>query len=515
MPRAARLIPPLTLLPLPALAQQVIVGGAAGLPTPESAWAIGGGIALALVLIGALVVALHRSIRRTAEWCGETLAGASPADVQEARLRAFALLHGMPLGVPEGTIRACIGLFIIVLGVCAIVFQRQLGLGTTGELAGLLGTVLGFYFGTRSTSGDREAAREATRVAAEKTAEAASARQRADAVLAREGEIRAEAAQAAETEAKARSTLGEVVRIAGNARSIAEAVASIAPDLPLARTAARVTTLADSAIAVVRSATAGTVDAGAVREAAGRAAALVAEIGGEDPLAKLVSGATGGLAGALKGVAGLAGAVGGPLGLAGAVLVGAAGAFRIGTEHYRRWVARVLDRPYGLDLYPEGLSDAPMALSAIEVAPIFRRAYGGTILAPRDLAAARALLAAALSPEAERLIPAGDGALRPAPVGEGGVFATTIELEQGIQQFRRAVLERILDQTDTAPVAVTLPSGPVSVPQGTLRQAIDAAREDPGGAAALDQLALAGARLAREPGVDITASLARAAAEAA
>jgi hypothetical protein len=502
----------LLLLPSPVLAQQVIVGGAAA-PAPDTAWIVGGGIGLILVLLATLIILLHRSIRRSAEWCGETLPGATAGDVQEARLRAFALVQGMPLGVPEGSVRACIGLFIIILGVAAIVFQRQLGLGTTGELAGLLGTVLGFYFGTRSTSGDREAAREATRTAAEKTAEAAAARQRADAALAREGEIRAEAARTVETASQARATLASAERIASNARTIAEVVAAVAPDLPLARTAARVTTLADSALTVVRSTASGTVDAGAVAEAAGRAASLVAEISGEDPLAKLVSTATGGLSGALRGATGLVATIGGPLGLAGAVLMGAAGAFRIGTEHYRRWVARVLDRPYGLDLYPEGLSDAAMALAALEVAPIFRRVYGPTILEPRDLAAARALLAAALSPEATTLIPQGDGALRPAPVGEGGAFATTIELEEGIQQFRRAVLERILDQADSAPVTVPLPTGPVAVPQAALRAAVDAAREDPGGAAALDQLALAGARLAREPGVDIAQSLTRAAKE--
>lgn len=509
-----RLLAPtlLLLLSSPALAQQVIVGGTAA-AAPETAWIVGGGIGLVLALLATLIILLHRSIRRSAEWCGEPLPGASAADIQEARLKAFALVQGMPLGVPEGTVRACIGLFIIILGVAAIVFQRQLGLGTTGELAGLLGTVLGFYFGTRSTSGDREAAREATRTAAEKTAEAASARQRADAALAREGEIRAEAARTVETASQARAALANAERIAANARTIAEVVASVAPDLPLARTAARVTTLADSALAVVRSTASGTVDTAAVAEAASRASSLVAEISGNDPLAKLISTAAGGLSGALKGATGLVATLGGPIGLAGAVLMGAVGAFRIGTEHYRRWVARVLDRPYGLDLYPEGLSDAAMALAALEVAPIFRRVFGPTITEPRDLAAARALLAAALSPEAASLIPEGSGALRPVPIGDGSGFATTIELEEGIHQFRRAVLERILDQTDSAPVTVPLPTGPIAVPQAALRAAVDAAREDPGGAAALDQLAMAGAQLAREPGVDIADSLARAAKE--
>jgi hypothetical protein len=493
------------LLPFPVLAQQVIVGGTAS-AAPEAAWVVGGGIGLVLALLATLIVVLHRSVRRSAEWCGEPLPGASATDVQEARLRAFALVHGMPLGVPEGTVRACIGLFIIVLGVAAIVFQRQLSLGTTGELAGLLGTVLGFYFGTRTGSGDREAAREATRTAAERAAEAEAARQRAET-------IRAEAARTVETASRAHATLAGAERVAAGARTIAEVVASVAPDLPLARTAARGTALAEAALAVVRSTEAGTVDTGAVAEAARRAASLVAELSGADPLAKLVASATGGLGAALAGAPGLLATVGGPLGLAGAVLMGAAGAFRIGTEHYRRWVARVLDRPYGLDLYPEGLSDAAIALAALEAAPIFRRAYGETILSPRDLAAARALLAAALSPEAAALIPGGDGALSPAHVGEGGVFASTIELDEGIQQFRRVVLERILDRTDSAPVTVPLPTGPIAVPQATLREAVDAAREHLGGAAALDQLALAGAKLAREPGIDLAASLARAAKE--
>ncbi|WP_114377471.1 hypothetical protein [Elioraea thermophila] len=498
-----------TLLPLPAAAQQVIVGGAASVAASsrlaDAALILGLSLLVALILFGLVAVWLHRSLTRMAEWCGEPIPGAQAAEIQAARLKAFLGLKSLPLGLPEGTVRAALGLVIVTLGLTAILFQRSLGLPSTGEIAGLLGTVLGFYFGARGAGAEREreadAAREAEAKAARAEAEARSAAREAEAAKSRSArEIAAHDA--------ARDGLSAAAKLASGVKAAAEAIAAADPSSPLAREAARAAALAETTLTTVAAG-----QAGDLAEAAARAAGLAASLAPANPLAALAADTARGIAPALARVPALAAAVGGPLGLVGAVLAGGLQAARVGAEHYRRWVARVLDRPYGLDLYPEGLADAPMSLAALERAPIFARLYRD-ILAARDLAAARALMVATLAPDAPARLLAGEGALPPRPLGTEGGFASERELEEGLAEYRRALLDGLLDAADPRPVSVPLPEGPRAVGQGALRAALDAAREDLGAAAALDRLALAAGRLAQaEAAPDLADTLARAARE--
>ncbi|MCS6854734.1 MAG: hypothetical protein NZ523_08285, partial [Elioraea sp.] len=171
------------LLPFPAAAQQVIVGGSASAAASshlaDAALILGVSLLIALILFGLVAVWLHRSLTRLAEWCGEPIPGASAGEIQAARLKAFLGLKSLPLGLPEGTVRAALGLVIVTLGLAALLFQRALGLASTGEVAGLLGTVLGFYFGARSAGGEREREAEAAREAEAKAARAEAAAQAA------------------------------------------------------------------------------------------------------------------------------------------------------------------------------------------------------------------------------------------------------------------------------------------------------------------------------------------------
>lgn len=497
------------LVPLPAAAQQVIVGGSASAAASsrlaDAALILGVSLLFALILFGLVAVWLHRSLTRLAEWCGEPIPGAQAAEIQAARLKAFLGLKSLPLGLPEGTVRAALGLVIVTLGLTAILFQRSLGLASTGEIAGLLGTVLGFYFGARGAGAEREreaeAAREAEAKAARAEAAAQAATRQAEAAKAQsEREIAAHDA--------AREGISAAARLASGVKAAAEAIAAADPSSALAREAARAAALADTTLAAAEA-----VRTGDLAEAAARAVGLAASLAPANPLAALAADTARAIAPALARLPTLAAAVGGPLGLVGAVLAGGVQAVRIGVEHYRRWVARVLDRPYGLDLFPEGLADAPMSLAALECAPIFARLYRD-ILAARDLAAARALMVAALAPDAPARLIAGDGALPPRPLGREDGFASERELEEGLAEYRRALLDGLLDAADPRPVSVPLPDGMRAVAQSQLRAALDAAREDLGAAAALDRLALAAGRLAQaESAPDLADTLARAAQE--
>ena len=499
----------LALLPLPTAAQQVIGGGAASAAASsrlaDAALILGLALLLALVLFGLVAVWLHRSLTRMAKWCGEPIQGAAASEIQAARLKAFLGLKSLPLGLPEGTVRAALGLVIVTLGLTAILFQRPLGLASTGEIAGLLGTVLGFYFGARGAGVEREreaeAAREAEGRAARAEAEARAAAREAEAA-------RSRSEQEIATHDAAREGLSAAARLASGVKAAAEAIAAADPSSNLAREAARAAALAETTLAAVQAG-----QSGDLAEAAQRVATLAQALAPANPLVSLAAETARGIAPALARVPALAAAVGGPVGLVGAVLAGGLQAAQVGAEHYRRWVARVLDRPYGLDLYPEGLADAPMSLAALERAPIFARIYRD-MLATRDLAAARALMGAALAPDAADRLVAGEGALPPRPIGADAGFASERELEEGLAEYRRALIDGLLDSADPRPVSVPLPAGPRLVAQSDLRAVLDAAREDLGAAAALDRLALTAGRLAQAATVpDLADTLARAARE--
>jgi hypothetical protein len=78
-----------------------------------------------------------------------------------------------------------------------------------------------------------------------------------------------------------------------------------------------------------------------------------------------------------------------------AIGIGAFQAISRGTEHFERWKARVLDRPYTTNLFPPGPVDAAVALSALEASPIFAAAFLTPGLPPAERFATAARLALA------------------------------------------------------------------------------------------------------------------------
>ena len=116
-----------------------------------------------------------------------------------------------------------------------------------------------------------------------------------------------------------------------------------------------------------------------------------------------------------------------------------------------------------------------------------------------DLARAQRLLVTALRADAADLLPQ-DADLP-------GSFASTDELEQGLQEYRRALIEFELDRNPLPPISVPVASGgTVEVSQATLRTAMDAVGADRSAAQDRDQLALVAASLARS-GTDVAAAI--------
>ena len=59
-------------------------------------------------------------------------------------------LMQIPLGAPEGSVRALISLFVIIFGMVVLVLQNQLGVKNVEAISGFIGIVITFYFTSRS-----------------------------------------------------------------------------------------------------------------------------------------------------------------------------------------------------------------------------------------------------------------------------------------------------------------------------------------------------------------------------
>jgi ABC-type Co2+ transport system permease subunit len=62
----------------------------------------------------------------------------------------------LPLGAPEGSIRALLSLFVVGVGFLVIAMQGYLGLGNTEAIAGFVGSVITFYFTSRNSEQARK-----------------------------------------------------------------------------------------------------------------------------------------------------------------------------------------------------------------------------------------------------------------------------------------------------------------------------------------------------------------------
>ena len=182
--------------------------------------------------------------------------------------------------------------------------------------------------------------------------------------------------------------------------------------------------------------------------------------------------------------------LGGPAGLVAAIGLGALQAIGQGTEHFERWRARILDRPYTANLFPPGPVDGAVALSALEASPVFARAFLTPDLAPAERFAT-----------ATRLATLARGETEPARIAldAPGRFASDDEFAAGLEEFRGRLLDGSLDAVDGRPIDLA-PAGLAAPPvaQAALREALAALRGEPAGRD-LDRLVLLLTGMAASP----------------
>lgn len=299
----------------------------------------------------------------------------------------------LPLGVPEGSIRAVLAMTVVFasLGYVALTMLPGQEIKFPEVMAGILGTVLGFYFGTRAQSG------RGTQQALQQIGTAT--RQRDEAI-----------------EVNKKSKLGAVVNKARNVVGIAQTLKKILPD-EIADKVDRVAKLAEQGLdAADRLAGEGQTSA-----ALDKAEEVAHAIEKGDPVHEIIARA-----------ASTFGQVVGPAvpGLAVVSVLVSTGS-RLAGAAYERWKARVLNAPFTPELFPPTVIDATTGISLLRRSPIFREKFQQEIQ-NGDLAFVRRLVDKVFDDDARSKLWADDAI--------ASRFEDRAELECGLDQFQRAAM---------------------------------------------------------------------------
>ncbi len=324
---------PAALLPLPAAAEAIVEGP-------------GGQLAAGAIVIGVMLVFLFGA------WLLLRHLARDLAAVPGAAGGATARLLDLPLGVPEGSVRALLSVFIIVFGFLLLAFAGPLGLRAGEALTGFIGAVISFYFASRAGERSAGTAREA----------AAAVSRAADAL---------QSAGAAPPPPPRDATLRDAGSRLQALHAVLSATAELAVGTGAVPGAAAALERVDALLGRLDPVLAGGADAGAVGPLAEEAAALLREFGELGPVGTALGDALSTIgavaaesAPVARGLATLTGgALAGPAGLVAAVAIGGLELVR-DRERFGRWKAAMLDTPLDLGLLPP-VVDAGLAAAAL------------------------------------------------------------------------------------------------------------------------------------------------------
>jgi hypothetical protein len=346
---------------------------------------------LLLFLIGAWIM-----LRRLAQ---EMQSKAAGADAGGRSLSGK--LFDLPLGVPEGSIRALLSIFIVVFGFLLLALQGPLGLGAGEALTGFIGAVISFYFAARS--GERAA--QVAENAADAANKAAGAADRATTAAASAGTAANTAADSATSLARSVTTGGgagaspeQQTRIAAlrdaqgklqSLRGLIAVVGTLGVGTGAVAGADRALGRVDGLLDRIAPVLGGQADAATLGRLAEEAGGALRDLGDLGPVGNAVAdamatvgriaGESGPIAGMLGGLMG-GGAIAGPAGLVAAVVVGGLRLVK-DREKFDRWKAAMLDTPLDLGLLPASI-DANLAAAALLRAPMLARLASGGAVEP-------------------------------------------------------------------------------------------------------------------------------------
>lgn len=310
--------------------------------------------------------------------------------------KQLALYFQSPAGLPEGTIRATIGLLIVTISLFFMGLSIAVpnGPDIPQALSGLLGTIIGFYFGSRRPGGEGETviqqqARETTE-------------QRDQAVSEKNGNI-----------------ASSLLEKANTGLSIARTVAGLLPK----EVGGKYLQMADKIEQGVR-VTQDLLGIGETAKAVTKAEEVGNSLDTEGPLADIVGNA----------VKSFGSVLGTAVPAAGLILALVAATTKLTGIFYQKWKARILHLPFspaaGLGL---ALVDANTGFALMLHSPVFNAAYQHKLQDPAFLKqAADDFLS---EPEVDKLLE---------KYGAEGGFTSNLAFQEGLEEFRRAAADNEL-----------------------------------------------------------------------
>jgi uncharacterized membrane-anchored protein YhcB (DUF1043 family) len=328
---------------------------------------------------------------------------------------AFANLKDTPMALPEGTVRAVIALIVGVVGLPLLMHSDVLNLSTAvaGYVNGIIIGVFSYYFGSRNSGADAQTTRQTVKLLGESEEDK---RKLETQVSTLGGQV--DQAQSAllttETRTKLADDLQRLQEHVSGAEMLIEALGPVLPKGLIPEGAAEALQKAKLTVGAVQ----GLETDGFTCETMKQVADATEGLLGKSPVVELLKSA----ATMMPVISGLP-----PV----AVVALALGTARqLGSDQYRRWVARVLNAPYDPQIISHGQVSATSAAIALQQCPIFKKAFSAQLLNPAFVSD---LLTQVLSDE-------GAGEMWAQYGEDTNRFASRGELENGLLEFRSVLL---------------------------------------------------------------------------
>jgi len=278
-------------------------------------------------------------------------------DITPERL---SVMKELPLGLPEGTVRAVLALIVGVIGLPLILFMHPLGIpeGTTALVANIITGVFAFYFGQRTGGSDGQTARALSGTIG--TLQADKSRLETD--------NQQLATVNTTLAAVASTTLGQTVaaevdridRYVGLADTLATVLGPVLPKGLVPEGVGAIISQARNVTAGIKALSQGELTSDTLAKLTSTSQGLLRDTGLPALLAKA--------GGALLPIAGTAGPI------AGVAMLLSIG-WNLEAAQYRRWRARILTAPWDPALIDPGVITAVTAETALPRCPIFNAAF--------------------------------------------------------------------------------------------------------------------------------------------
>ncbi|WP_194791888.1 hypothetical protein [Pseudomonas sp. UFMG81] len=335
----------------------------------------------------------------------------SPSDAASA----FANLKDTPMALPEGTVRAVIALIVGVVGLPLLMYVDILNVSDAiaGYVNGIIIGVFSYYFGSRNSSTDAQTTRQTVKLLGE-AEEGKRKLETQVSTLGGQVDQAKSALLSLETRTKLADDLQRLQAHVSGAQVLVDTLGPVLPKGAIPEGAAQALEKAQLTLAAVQ----GLDSEGFTAETVKQVAEATQGLFGQSPLVELLKSA----ATVMPVVSGLP-----PVAVV-ALTLGTA--WQLGSDQYRRWVARVLNAPYDPQIISQGKVSGTSAAIALQQCPIFRQAFSAQLSSPGFVTD---LVNQVLSDE-------GADNLWTRYGQDASLFTSRGELENGLLEFRRALL---------------------------------------------------------------------------